>query len=86
MSSTAILRRKVISACCSPQDLTQAYTLAREAAEQGDQTGQFVLGVMFFSGNGVQQNTEESMKWMQAAARQGYAAAQEFLRERGQNW
>ena len=39
-----------------PQDLTQAYTLAREAAEQGDQTGQFVLGVMLFSRNGVQQN------------------------------
>ena len=69
-----------------PQDLTQAYTLAKEAAEQGDQTGQFVLGVMFFSGNGVQQNSEESLKWMQAAARQGYAPAQQFLRERGQNW
>ena len=69
-----------------PQDLTQAYRLAKEAAEQGDQTGQFVLGVMFFSGNGVQQNSEESLKWIQAAARQGYAPAQQFLRERGQNW
>ena len=69
-----------------PQDLTQAYTLAREAAEQGDQTGQFVLGVMFFSGKGVPQNGEESLKWLQASARQGYSPAQEFLRERGQNW
>ncbi|MEK6639956.1 MAG: trypsin-like peptidase domain-containing protein [Nitrospirota bacterium] len=69
-----------------PQDLPQAYSLAREAAEQGDQTGQFVLGVMFFSGNGVPQNPEESLKWMQASARQGYSPAQEFLRERGQNW
>jgi TPR repeat protein len=69
-----------------PQDLTQAYTLAREAAEQGDQTGQFVLGVMFFPGKGVPQNGEESLKWLQASARQGYSPAQEFLRERGQNW
>jgi TPR repeat protein len=69
-----------------PQDLTQAYTLAREAAEQGDQTGQFVLGVMFFSGKGVPQNGEESLKWLQTSARQGYSPAQEFLRERGQNW
>lgn len=69
-----------------PQDLTQAYRLAKEAAEQGDQTGQFVLGVMFFSGNGVPQNGEESLKWLQAAARQGYSPAEEFLRERGQNW
>jgi TPR repeat protein len=69
-----------------PQDLTQAYRLAKEAAEQGDQTGQFVLGVMFFPGNGVPQNAEESLKWMQASARQGYSAAQQFLQERGQNW
>ncbi len=57
-----------------------------EAADQGDQTGQFVLGVMFFSGKGVPQNGEESLKWLQASARQGYSPAQEFLRERGQNW
>lgn len=69
-----------------PQDLTQAYMLAREAAEQGDQTGQFVLGVMFFSGNGVQQNPDESVKWLQTAARQEYSPAQEFLWERRQSW
>ncbi len=69
-----------------PQDFNRAYTLAREAAEQGEQTGQYLLGMMFFSGKGVPQNAGESLKWMQAAARQGEPHAQQFLRERGQNW
>jgi TPR repeat protein len=69
-----------------PQDFNRAYTLAREAAEQGELTGQYLLGMMFFSGKGVPQNAGESLKWMQAAARQGESHAQEFLRERGQSW
>ena len=69
-----------------PQDFDRAYTLAREAAEQGEQTGQYVLVLMFFSGKGVPQNAGESLKWLQAAARQGYVPAQKFLRDRGQSW
>ncbi|GAB1724426.1 MAG: hypothetical protein GDA65_03840 [Nitrospira sp. CR1.1] len=69
-----------------PQDFSKAYKLAREAAEQGNQVGQYLIGMIFFSGKGVAQNSGESLKWMQAAARQGESHAQQFLRERGQNW
>jgi len=69
-----------------PPDVRQAYQLAREAAEQGNQFGQFALGVMFSSGNGVPQDLEEGLKWLRASARQGNTAAQEILRQNGQDW
>ena len=69
-----------------PQDVRQAYQLAREAAEQGSQFGQFALGGMFLSGNGVPQDLDEGLKWLRASARQGYVAAQELLRQNGQDW
>jgi TPR repeat protein len=69
-----------------PQDFNIAYRLAKESAEQGEPMGQYVLGLMFFSGKGVPQNAGESLKWMQAAARHGEGHAQQFLQERGQSW
>lgn len=46
------------------------------AAERGNAIDQFNLGIMYYTGDGVQQNKSEAMKWCMKAAKQGYAKAQ----------
>ena len=50
--------------------------LVRERAEQGVVESQFALGNMYFTGNGVEQNIEEALKWYRRAAEKGNAMAQ----------
>ena len=51
----------------------------RMAAEQGVVGAQFVLGRMYYYGEGVTENDAEAMSWYRKAAEQGYAAAQGIL-------
>lgn len=51
----------------------------RRAAEQGDATAQYELGLTYASGEGVPQNHEEAARWYQRTAEQGHAAAQSNL-------
>ena len=51
-----------------PEDAAEAVRWYRLAAEQGDATAQFNLGVMYANG--------EAVRWYRLAAEQGYAAAQ----------
>ena len=53
----------------------------RTAAEQGDASARFSLGVMYFDGEGVPENNDEAVKWYRLAAEQGYAPAQVALGE-----
>ena len=60
----------------SSKDYVQAIKPFRLAAEQGDATAQFYLGVMYDNGEGVPQDYAEAVKWYRLAAEQGYASAQ----------
>ena len=48
-------------------------------AEQGHDSAQFLLGLMYDNGRGVPQNNETAVKWFTLAAEQGYARAQTNL-------
>ena len=45
----------------------------RLAAEQGNATAQFYLGVMYTNGAGVPKDDGEAVRWYRLAAEQGYA-------------
>ena len=51
----------------------------RQAADQGDATAQFNLGVMYTNGRGVLKNDAEAVRWYRLAADQGLAEAQVVL-------
>jgi uncharacterized protein len=53
-----------------------ALNLARPAAEGGDQEAQYILGLLYQSGQGVPQNYAEAMRWFRKAADQGHAESQ----------
>ena len=48
----------------------------QKAAEQGDASAQFNLGVMYYDGQGVKQDYFKAVEWYQKAAEQGDASAQ----------
>ena len=51
----------------------------RLAAEQGDASAQFLLGVMYLGGRGVLKDAAEAVRWFRLAAEQGHAGAQSKL-------
>jgi TPR repeat protein len=51
----------------------------RKAAEQGDATAQYSLGLMYYNGKGVPKDDVEAVKWYRKAAEQGDATAQFYL-------
>ena len=54
----------------------EGYRLERLAAEQGDATAQFKLGLSYSTGRGVTQSDVEATKWFRRAAEQGDDDAQ----------
>ena len=50
--------------------------LSRPLAEQGAAPAQFILGMMYVTGNGYTQDEAEAVKWFRQAADQGFAEAQ----------
>lgn len=48
-------------------------------AEQGNPDAQFLLGKMYWSGQGLLRDTDQAMKWLKASATQGNADAQFFV-------
>ncbi len=50
-----------------------------EAAQNGDGHAQFELGMMYYHGEGVEQDYTEAFKWYHKAAEQGYSGAQTNL-------
>ena len=51
----------------------------RERAAQGSAPAQFRLGGLYFKGEGVTEDYEETVKWFRKAAEQGHASAQTAL-------
>ena len=54
----------------------QAFKWYKLSAEQNNSGGQFFLGQMFATGEGVAQNYKEAVKWFRLAAEQGRLAGQ----------
>ena len=59
-----------------PQDYVEAFKWFRKAAELEHVDAQFILGVMYFAGQGVPVDTVEAVKWVRMAAEQGNVDAQ----------
>ena len=62
------------------QDDAEAVRWYRLAADQGDASGHFNLGMMYANGLGVPQDDVEAARWWRLAADQGVAEAQSNLR------
>ncbi len=58
------------------QNHAEAIRWYRLAADQGNASAQYYLGVKYHDGEGVAQDYAEALKWMRKAADQGYADAQ----------
>ena len=67
------------------RDIEPDYELERKAAEQGNASAQFNLGVMYDEGLGVKKDYIETVKWYRKAAEQGHAEAQCYLGTMYQN-
>lgn len=61
------------------QKLYEAAKFFLSASEKGHAPSQYLLGKMFFEGQGLLQNYQKSVKWLEMAANQGHADAQFFL-------
>ncbi len=53
------------------QEMDDAAALLRAAAEQGDASAQYNLGLMYLEGQGVKQDNVEAYAWIRTAAAQG---------------
>jgi TPR repeat protein len=67
---------KLMSRVGVSQDYAAALRWFQKAADQGDHTAQFNLGVMYTIGRGVLQDYAAAMSWYRKAADQGDAEAQ----------
>ncbi len=57
----------------------EAITFFKSAAEQGDASAQYSLGVMYVNGQGVTKDYEQAVAWYRKAAEQGHSSAQSNL-------
>jgi len=57
-------------------EFTAAYEEFKSLAEQGDADAQWNLGMMYYNGQGVEQDSVEAVKWFQKSAEQGDADSQ----------
>jgi TPR repeat protein len=64
-----------------PQDYAEAMRWYRKAAEQGDDNGQYRLGLMYGVGQGVPQDDVLAHMWFNLAAAQGLEKAEGFRDE-----
>ena len=58
------------------ENYTQAFSIFKQYAEQGDAEAQYALGTLYYEGKGINQDIQQSVNWMQKAAEQGLADAQ----------
>ena len=60
-------------------DYKQAAKLYQPLADKGNAEAQYVLGMMYRAGRGVERDNKEAKKWYQLAAEQGHPIAQFYL-------
>lgn len=61
------------------QEDIQAAQTAMQKAGQGDAEAQYILGIMYEDGSGVEQNRAKAFLWYEKSALQGYKDAQSTL-------
>ena len=61
------------------KDYATAFKELTPLAEQGNAEAQFLLGKMYWMGQGVLKDGDQAVKWLKAAATQGNADAQFFM-------
>ena len=59
----------------------EAFPLYKTAADYGNAPSQYVLGIIYYGGLGVDQNYGEAAKWFARAAEQGLKEAKDKLDE-----
>ncbi len=57
------------------QDYRQAFLRLEPVAKAGNMDAQYALGYMYYNGQGVVENQQKSLKWLQLAANQGQVDA-----------
>ncbi len=60
------------------QEVDDTAASLRAAAEQGDASAQYNLGVMYLEGQGVKQDNVEAYAWIRTAAAQGRSGTLEI--------
>ena len=58
----------------------------QNAAERGDATAQYNIGLCYSNGSGVTANEEETVKWVRKAERQNYEPVRKILRKSNIRW
>lgn len=59
--------------------MEEEYQKIIKTAERGDAIAQYVLGTLYYAGDGVKQDYVEAVSWSRKAAEQGDASAQRSL-------
>lgn len=65
--------------CYEQGDYTQAFQYFHTAAQLGLPNAQFSLALCYFEGEGVEQNLDMAILWVERASEQGFEAAAELL-------
>src|SRR5581483_8392387 len=60
----------------APYEPDTDLVLVQHQAAKGDMDAQYVLGLLYLDGDGVEQSTEEALRWLRKAAKQGDVNAQ----------
>ena len=57
----------------------KAFYWAKKSAEGNDETGQFLLAILYFAGKGVAKSNEKGIYWAKKSAEQGFPDTQYLL-------
>ncbi len=68
--------RAEFKAALARKAYSEAFDLARPAAESGDREAQFTLGWLYYNGHGVERSDDAAASWFRKAAEQNHARAQ----------
>lgn len=60
----------------SAQCYSKGITWYRKSADRGNARGEYLLGIAYTNGTGVEQDDDEAIKWCLLSAKKGYAPAQ----------
>jgi TPR repeat protein len=63
------------------KDYAKAFSIWQEGANQGDAPSQFMLGVMYYNGQGVVQDLVQAWFWLKLALQNNYLLASDVLYE-----
>lgn len=69
-----------------PANAAQAARYAKVSADAGQPYGQYVLGLLLATGEGVERDEAKGLELMKTAAKAGQEAAQKALKDAGESW